>query len=141
MAELPPANGSVIRYPYLWKWQEARGESEGRKSRPVCLVLSIAKGDKTHLVLLAVSGTPPMTGQSAIEVPQLERKRAGLRDWKDAWVTVSEYNYDILQDSYYLEPDPEILGRFSTAFLAKIAAAFRPFVKSQSARVERTGPA
>jgi PHD/YefM family antitoxin component YafN of YafNO toxin-antitoxin module len=28
--------GAVIEYPYLWRWRRERGESEGRKQRPVC---------------------------------------------------------------------------------------------------------
>ncbi|MBY5412804.1 hypothetical protein HFO98_31140 [Rhizobium leguminosarum] len=26
--------GEVISYPYLWAWQQQRGETEGRKQRP-----------------------------------------------------------------------------------------------------------
>lgn len=33
--------GEVISYPYLWAWQQQRGETEGRKRRPVCVVVAI----------------------------------------------------------------------------------------------------
>jgi hypothetical protein len=132
-----PSNGSVLIYPYLWRWQAENGETEGRKDRPVCLVLAISKSDVTHLVLLAISGTPPRSDQTALPIPALERRRAGLREWKEAWITVSEYNYDVAETSHYLDPNTETLGRFSSSFLAKIAAAARPFIAQSSARVDR----
>lgn len=32
-----------------------------------------------------------------------------------------EYNYDIVERSWYIEPDQDILGRFSKSFMVKIA--------------------
>jgi len=133
-----PANGSIIRYPYLWTWQRDKGETEGRKARPVCMVLAIPKGNQTNLILLAISGTPPHSDQTALEIPQLECRRAGIREWKDAWITVSEFNHDIAEQSFCYDPSAEVLGSFSKGFLAKIAAAFKPFLAQPSARVSRT---
>jgi hypothetical protein len=137
MADIP-ASGSVFHYPYLWAWQRDSGETEGRKSRPVCMVLAIRKGAQTHLVILAISGTPPRADQTALEIPQLECRRAGIRDWKDAWITVSEFNHDIAEASFYYDPNAEMLGSFSKGFLAKVAAAFKPFLTVPAARVSRT---
>lgn len=130
--------GTVIDYPYLWSWQAERGEDAGRKDRPVCVVLTLSAGDVTHLVLLAISGTPPRSGQDTIEIPALERRRAGLIDWKDAWITLSEYNYDIAERSVCFDPDARIYGRFSKTFLTRIAERFRPHLKAGEARVDRT---
>jgi hypothetical protein len=135
MADIP-ANGSVLRYPYLWAWD--KGETEGRKSRPVCMVLAIPKGAQTHLVILAISGTPPRSDQTALEIPPLECRRAGIRDWKDAWIIVSEFNHDIAEASFYYDPNAEISGVFSKDFLARVAAAFKPFLAVPAARVSRT---
>lgn len=132
-----PANGSIISYPYLWRWQHDKGETEGRKERPVCLMLAIPKGEETHLVLLAISGTPPASDQTALTIPPLERRRAGLKGWKDAWITVSEYNHDIAERSFHYEPHTQVLGQFSKAFLGKIAAAARPFITQSAAHVSR----
>jgi hypothetical protein len=137
MADIP-ADGSIIRFPYLWAWQRGKGETEGRKSRPVCMVLAIPKGNQTNLILLAISGTPPRSDQTALEIPQLECRRAGIRDWKDAWITVSEFNHDIAEQSFYYDPNTEVLGSFSKGFLAKIAAAFKPFLAQPNARISRT---
>jgi hypothetical protein len=132
-----PPTGSILAYPYLWRWQADKGETEGRKERPVCLLLSVASGEATHLLLLAISGTPPRSDQTALLVPPLERRRGGLREWKDAWITVSEFNYDIAETSHYLDPNAEVFGRFGPKFLSKIAAAARPFIQQRSARIDR----
>ncbi|SCB51272.1 hypothetical protein [Rhizobium lusitanum] len=132
-----PPNGSVFQYPYLWKWQQDRGETEGRKERPVCMMLAIPRGKQTHLILLAISGTPPRSDQTALEIPALERRRSGLREWKDGWITVSEYNYDVAETSFYYDPNAEILGQFSKAFLGKVAEAAKPFITQKSAQIKR----
>jgi hypothetical protein len=124
------ANGSIIHYPYLWTWQRDKGETEERKVRPVCMVLAIPKGNQTNLILLAISGTPPRSDQTALEIPQLESRRAGIREWK--------FNHDIAEQSFYYDPNAEVLGSFSKGFLAKIAAAFKPFLAQPSGRVSRT---
>jgi hypothetical protein len=36
------------------------------------------------------------------------------------WVKVDEYNYDIAERSWYIEPDGNVLGRFSKATSMKI---------------------
>ncbi|MBB4000135.1 hypothetical protein [Aureimonas pseudogalii] len=133
-----PKSGSIIPYSYLFGWQRDRGETEGRKSeRPVCLLLAIPGRNVTNLVLLAISGEPPRSDQTALEIPLLEIRRAGLREWKQAWILVSEYNYDIAERSYYYNPNVEVRGSFSKGFLAKIAAAMKPLMASGSAKIER----
>ena len=133
-------HGTVIRYPYLWKWQDKRGETEGRKERPCCMVYSFTdpKTGQTHLFLLAISSQPPRADQGALEVPDLERRRAGLADWKDAWITVSEYNHDIAEASWYYDANAAPLGRFSDPFVRTVAAALRSAVVGRTARVDRT---
>lgn len=74
--------GEVISYPYLWAWQQERGETEGRKQRPVCVVIAIrnAADGNTHILLLAITTQPPQAGRIALEIPDIERRRAGLDD-------------------------------------------------------------
>ncbi|ANM12916.1 MULTISPECIES: hypothetical protein [unclassified Rhizobium] len=130
--------GEVISYPYLWARQQQRGETEGRKQRPVCVVVAIrSAGDgKTHLVLLAITTQPPQAGRIALEIPDIERRRAGLGDLKQSWIVIDEYNYDIVEQSWYIEPHQEALGRFSKSFVMKIAALFAK-ARSQSGQVKR----
>ncbi|HZU89761.1 MAG TPA: hypothetical protein VE993_10940, partial [Stellaceae bacterium] len=135
-----PAQGSIIRYPYLWASQRDRTETEGRKPRPVCLVLRIRdpKEDIHHLVLLAISSQPPHSDQQALEIPDTERRRGGLTRCPRAWVVVSEYNYDIAERSWHFEPHAPPLGSFSTPFLREIAIALRSSMRRAGARVDRT---
>ncbi|HEY3889816.1 MAG TPA: hypothetical protein VGL73_14650 [Caulobacteraceae bacterium] len=101
MALEPPAPGSIIDYPYLWLREYEAGETEGRKSRPVCLVLSVLTRADEHLVLfLPITSQSPAVGTVAIEVPELELRRAGLGD-RRAWVVTSEFNTDVLERSWY----------------------------------------
>ena len=139
VGEVPP-HGSVITYPYLWASQRDAGEAEGRKARPVCLVLSLhdAARDFHHLVLLAITSRPPGPDQSALEIPDTERRRAGLTRYPRAWVIVSEYNYDVAERSYYYDPNTPPLGTFSTPFLREVATALRAALTKAAARVDRT---
>lgn len=131
--------GTVIAYPYLWRWQSDRGETAGRKDRPVCVVVAVHGRDAlTHLALLAISSRPPSSGQVAIEVPEIERKRAGLSDFHEAWVTIGEYNYDVAERSYFLEAGDPVLGRFGRAFVRKIAAATAASIGAGRGRIDRT---
>jgi hypothetical protein len=86
MAREVPPRGSVIHYPYLWAAQRDRGETEGRKSRPTCVVLRIhdRERDLHTLLLLAISSQPPGKDQIALQVPDTERRRAGLSRYPDA---------------------------------------------------------
>lgn len=129
--------GTVIRYPYLWRREAQRGETEGRKIRPVCLAIAMPHKGKTYLFLLPISSQPPAGGQTALEVPELELRRIGLSEAKQAWITVSEFNRDIAEDSFYYEPGVKALGRFSNPFLLKILKAALPCFKSQNARIDR----
>lgn len=134
------ANGSIIRYPYLWRWQQAEGRVNAEKDRPVCLALKVPdpRQNLTHLVLLAISGTEPYDAGQALEIPPLEIKRAHLSLFKRAWVTVGEYNYDIAERSYFLEHGQKPRGAFSAAFLEEIRQALRPTLAARSGRIDRT---
>ena len=131
--------GAIIEYPYLWRWQQERGETEGRKERPGCAILALHGSDGfTHLALLAISSQPAGAGQTAIEVPEIELRRAGLTDAKRAWVTVSEYNYDVAERSWYLDVGRQPLGRFSKSFMARLATAATPLFRRGRARIDRS---
>jgi len=111
------------------------GRPEGRKQRPVCVVIAVRGRDGlTHLALLAISSRPPGGNQTALEVPEIECRRAGLSEW----ITVSEYNYDIAERSYYLDVNQPPRRRFSKPFTMRVAAAFAPLLRQAQARVDRS---
>lgn len=116
--------GVVIDYPYLWAREAARGETEGRKSRPVTVGVRIrqASGDDI-LVLFPITSKAPMPKQFAVEVPEIEKKRAGLDQGIRLWIILDEYNQDSLTRSFYLEPTPP-RGVFSRAFFLPVLREF-----------------
>ncbi len=130
--------GEVIDYPYLWAWQHDRGETEGRKIRPICVVIAVrgATDGSTHLLLLAITTQPPQANRVAIKVSDIECRRAGLSELKRCWIVVDEYNHDVAERSWYIEPQSKPLGRFSKAFMMKIATAFVE-VRASGRRVSR----
>ena len=132
-------SGDILpAYPYLWGWQRSLGEDAGPKDRPVCVAIAIQDASGlTHFALLPISGSPPMAGQTTIELPPLEIRRIGLREHKQAWITVSDYNYDVLERSFVLEPPRRPLKRLSPQFLKIVLRAARKFLASSAARVDR----
>jgi len=68
--DLPP-QGSIIQYPYLWARQRDAGETEGRKSRPVCLVLRIKDPERAihHLILLPITSQQPRLDRLRFPIP------------------------------------------------------------------------
>jgi hypothetical protein len=133
------ATGDIVSaYPYLWRREKDRGEDAGRKGRPVCVAIAMKdRASLTHLALLAITGSEPTGDQKAVELPALEIRRIGLQQHKRAWVIVSEYNYDILERSYALEPPREAPRKLSPGFLKIVLAAFRPIVAASAARIDR----
>ncbi|MET3858705.1 hypothetical protein ABIE40_005862 [Rhizobium sp. OAE497] len=60
--------------------------------------------------LFAITTQPPQTGRAALEIPEIERKRADLSDLKQCWIMADEYIYDIVKRSRYFEPGQDALG-------------------------------
>jgi hypothetical protein len=134
------ASGVVIGYPYLWRWQSEAGREHGEKERPACIAIAAPDVEQgiTHLVILAISATPPSGAQNTIEIPTLELRRAGLATHKRGWVHVGEYNYDTLERSFHLDSRQSAYGKFGPSFLEEIRQALRPLFSSKSGRVDRT---
>jgi len=127
-----PLPGDIWRYDYLWRWQHERGETEGRKGRPSAFVAVVEDhAGKTNLFILPLTSQPPGE-RLAIEVPQIEKRRAGLDDLR-IWVMLDEYNHDLLESSFYFDPNAR-LGAFSGAFHRKVASAFLKAAKEKKIR-------
>lgn len=126
-------NASVIRYPFLWSHQAKNGETEGRKSRPTAVAFRQKKETGDAIFLLPITSKSPSDGTSFVEIPEIEKKRAGLDRHMRLWIIVEEYNYDIVEQSYYLEPDCHI-GSFSPAFFKAVLVSFKShFLKAKGA--------
>lgn len=136
MTDVPHA-GHVLRYPYLWARQAGQGETEGRKQRPcaVILALSSAKG-QTELRLCAITTQPPRRETHAVEVPEIEKRRAGLDGSVALWVIVDEHNLDVFEQSFYIEPQ-SMIGAFSSAFTKELQAAMIVALRQRNSKAVR----
>jgi uncharacterized protein YmfQ (DUF2313 family) len=50
---------------------------------------------------------------------------------------IDEYDYDIAERSWYVEPDENVIGCFSKAFMMKIAASFGEASRKSGRRINR----
>jgi len=89
---LEPKAGLVVRYDFLWK-EEERGGLESGKDRPCAIVLvSAERADGARDVLLcAITHAPPLTGETAVEVPAAVARHLGL-DEQRSWIKTDQVN-------------------------------------------------
>ena len=71
----------------------------------------------------SVTTKEPGADRLAMEVPQVERKRAGLAAELSLWVVLDECNHDILETSFHLDPNGR-RGSFGPIFADKVLGAF-----------------
>lgn len=129
-------SGCVIRFPYLWSRQAAKGETEGRKQRPTAVGFRLARSNgEDLLVLFPITSKSPQRERFAVEIPETEKHRAGLDGALRLWIIMDDYNTDVIGRSFYLEPEPP-LGHFTKAFFLPV---MREFIrrKSEADGVER----
>ena len=116
--------GAVIRFPYLWAREAAHGETEGRKFRPVAVGVRVPKPKSEDVLLLfPITSQEPARERFAAEIPDMEKRRAGLDGTVRLWIVLDEYNQDMIGRSFYLEPEPP-LGCFSKAFFLPLLQGF-----------------
>ncbi|MEO9652333.1 MAG: hypothetical protein ABJE99_06125 [Roseobacter sp.] len=115
-----PQKGDVWRYDYLWFREHETGQENARKSRPTALVTTfVDKTGRTNLFWVPITSKPPLEGRVAIEIPQIERRRAGLASDLPLWVMADEYNHEFLETSFYIDPNG-FCGTFSVPFINKV---------------------
>lgn len=115
--------GAVIRYPYLWARQSSSGETEGRKGRPVAVGVRLSRPDGDLVLFFPITTKQPESSRFAVEIPDIEKRRAGLNLDLRLWIILDEFNTDIVGRSFYLEPSPPI-GRFSKVFFLPLLRDF-----------------
>jgi hypothetical protein len=130
--------GDVYDYPYLWKRQQLNHETEGRKPRPCAFIAAIADpAGNMNLFILAITGSSGGNGK-AVEIPALEKRRAGLDGHKQLWIIIDEYNHDIEGKSFYFEASQK-RGQFSAPFTKHVLEKFRELVHAKTvSSVSRT---
>jgi hypothetical protein len=87
-----PKPGEVINYSYLWEHEYRDGHDEGRKDRPVAVVIVTKTADGfDEVFVVPLTTQPPRRDQVAIDVPSAVRAHLGLTAER-SWVVVSEWN-------------------------------------------------
>lgn len=89
----------VIRYPYLWSREASRGETEGRKGRPVVVGVRLARADGDMVLFFPITTKHPETDRFAIEILRL--KSAGpvlmqICGFGSFWMSITATLSDIL---------------------------------------------
>ena len=122
--------GSVILYPFLWSREAESGETEGRKERETVLTARFIFEGKEQLALLPITASPPTPAQVAYELPETEVRRLSRGGKNRLWVILSEVNFDIAGESFYLTPDckvgditPKVFAEIWKAFVAALPRA------------------
>jgi hypothetical protein len=112
------SNGLVISYNYLWAREYDRHEESGRKARPACVQIIIARRKSATVVaLFPITSQPPHRDQAALGIPEVEARRIGLTI--PSWIILDEWNLDDLAKSPHIA-DSRPLGRLSPAFMRQV---------------------
>jgi hypothetical protein len=121
--------GTIFRYSYLWAQQADQGETEGRKERPVAVAVRLRlKYGRDRFILFPITSQMPSPDRFASEIPEAQKRRAGLDITKRLWLILDDVNLDQIGKSYYLR-NKEPLGRLSQSY-------FLPLVREFIARKE-----
>ena len=136
--------GCVFHYPYWWR-SDARRGIENPKNRTTTLAIARKTETRegavlTHLFLLGITDNPG-DSRGAVEIPLIEKRRAGLDPMRAAFVVITEYNYDVLPLSHDYDPRSKTFGAFSSVFTEEVRLRFLRAVKNGIAfRVEKISP-
>jgi hypothetical protein len=99
-----PQPGMVICYAYLWKHEQEKGQTEGRKDRPAAIVLTRTDlGPGEMVYVLPITHRKPAEGDPwRILIPWAIKQRLGL-DAEKSWVDVTEFNV-FVWSGYHVRP-------------------------------------
>jgi hypothetical protein len=145
LTAIVPERGSVIRYAYLWADESRRGREEGRKDRPaLVLALSVKEADGAiHVLVLAVTHTPPTDPADAVPFPPAAKRRIGLDD-APSWIVTTEANAFIwpgpdVRPVPGRKPPTMIYGKIPDTLLRRVARSYLLNRQKQRSRlVSRT---
>jgi len=88
-----PKPGLVIRFDFLWKEEERAGHSEGRKDRPCAIILATKPREDgvQDVVLCPITHSPPLEGESGVEIPAMLARHLKLDDER-SWIKTHQVN-------------------------------------------------
>ena len=123
-----PRPGLVIRYSYLWEREALAGQEEGVKDRPCAIIVVLLReGEHPVVRVLPVTHATPLDSTTALEIPQLTKRRLGL-DSERSWVILDEAN-----DFIWPGPDlrPAVNGDPSTVVYGMLPPGFMSVLKAR----------
>ena len=117
MALPKPEPGLVIPYAYLWRHEHRKGQEEGRKIRPVVIVLasSIQPDGAIRVTVAPITHTPPGKMGKAIVLPPRVKTALALDD-DPSWIVLDEVN-QFKWPGYDIRPVPGTPDRFFYGFI------------------------
>jgi hypothetical protein len=137
----------VVSYSFLWKREQEKAESSGRKNKPAAIVVirsDLGPGERVYVVPITHFG-PAQGDQTKIAIPQVVTQRLGL-DEERSWIDISEYNA-------FVWPGPDLrptrtsrgaqgqqtclYGFLPRKFFAKIRLALNEYRLSNKPRLTR----
>lgn len=77
------------------------------------------------ILFFPVTSKQPSPDRFAAEIPDTEKRRAGLDTDLRLWIILDEFNSDIVGQSFYLEPEPPV-GQFSKVFFLPLLRGSLP---------------
>lgn len=84
------------------------------------------------MLFFPITSKQPEPSRFSVEIPDIEKRRAGLDADRRLWIILDEFNSDRIGRSFYLEPEPP-LGHFSKAFFLPL---LREFIARRKASTE-----
>jgi hypothetical protein len=114
-----PVPGLVIRFSFLWSHEAKRGIAEGRKDRPVAIVVATQTGPDGDIrtIVAPITLEPPADPSASIEIPNDVADALGLDGARD-WLRLDELNR-FTWPGYDLRPLPGRPGVFAYGRLPK----------------------
>ena len=87
-----PKPASVLSYAYLWAHEAEQGEVDGRKYRPVVVVIERRTADdRSELLVVPVTTQSPERAADGVEIPARVKAHLGL-DAARCWIMTTEIN-------------------------------------------------
>lgn len=121
-----PRVGQIVDHYFLWVDEQARGQIEGRKSRP-CLIIAVESqgGTSPRVTVLPVTSQLPRGASTALAIPDDIKGRIGLDRARPAWIVIDETNV-FTWPGFDLVPQPDgsfVRGVITRGFFERVRDA------------------
>jgi hypothetical protein len=130
--------GTVFKYPYLWAHQRNE-DIDNPKARTACLIFRLEKpSGEAVLAIVPISDLPDSADHACLEVPRDEMKRAGLSEFRRAYLHLNEYNVDRESSSPSYNPRTPPIGKFSKQFIVRVGKLLAESIRAgRATRIDR----